>query len=199
MCGFAGIINLNGLTFNNDLETRMKSALRELYPRGPDQQGQHKDDYSYLVHSRLSIIDISNSGRQPINKYGKIIVYNGEIYNYQEIRNKLIKYGYSFSSNSDTEVLLAGWDKWGEKVLKYINGMYAFAIWDITKKKLYLIRDPYGKKPLLYSVKDDCIVFASDLKTLEKIIGSQDINPLAVESLFKLRFVHDPLTIYQDT
>jgi len=90
MCGFAGIINFKGLTIDSDLETRMKSALMQLYPRGPDQQGQYKDEYSYLVHSRLSIIDISNAARQPINKYGKIIVYNGEIYNYKEIRSKLL-------------------------------------------------------------------------------------------------------------
>jgi len=198
MCGFAGIINFKGLTIDSDLETRMKSALMQLYPRGPDQQGQYKDEYSYLVHSRLSIIDISNAARQPINKYGKIIVYNGEIYNYKEIRSKLLKYGYTFSTNSDTEVLLAGWDKWGEDLLKYINGMYTFAIWDRSQKLLSLIRDPYGKKPLLYTAKNNCIAFASDLKSLEKIIGTKDINPLAVESLFKLRFIHDPLTIYDE-
>jgi len=198
MCGFAGIINLDGLNINTDLESRMAASLSSLYQRGPDQKGFYKDNYSYFVHSRLSIIDITESGKQPIQKYEKTIIYNGEIYNYKEVKRKLEKCGYKFTSNSDTEVLIAGWDKWGEGLLKYINGMYAFAIWDKVNKSLHLVRDPYGKKPLLYYVKNKCIAFASDLKSLEKIIGVRDINPMAVESLFKLRFIYDPLTIYND-
>ena len=131
-------------------------------------------------------------------KYNKIIIYNGEIYNYEALKIILKKNGYKFFSNSDTEVLLAAWDKWGIEALNYINGMFAFAIWDILDKELTLVRDPYGKKPLLYSVSNNQITFASDLKSLEKIIDKNTVNPLAVESLFKLRFIHDPLTIYQD-
>ena len=198
MCGFAGIIDLNHLDINDDLSRRMRSALKILYPRGPDQNGVATDEYSYLVHARLSIIDITDSGKQPIHKYNKTLVYNGEIYNYQEIKIQLQKYGYKFFSNTDTEVLIAAWDKWGEDTLKYINGMYAFAIWDKSNKKLTLVRDPYGKKPLLYSINNNKIAFASDLKSLEKITNCDEINPLAVESLFKLRFIHDPLTIYKN-
>lgn len=198
MCGFAGIINLNRLKVNDDLHKRMSAALESLHNRGPDQNGVYVDDYAYLVHARLSIIDTSDNGKQPIKKYGKTIVYNGEIYNFIELKNKLIKYGYSFFSNSDTEVLIAAWDKWGEEALKYINGMYSFAIWDQKYKQLSLVRDPYGKKPLLYSIHNDIIYFASDLNSLEKITDCGEINPLAVESLFKLRFIHDPLTIYKN-
>ncbi len=198
MCGFAGIIDLNHLNINGDLDRRMRSALKSLYPRGPDQNGVATDEYSYLVHARLSVIDITDSGKQPIHKYNKTLLYNGEIYNYQEIKIQLQKYGYKFFSNTDTEVLIAAWDKWGEDTLKYINGMYAFVIWDKSNKKLTLVRDPYGKKPLLYSINNNKIVFASDLKSLEKIIDCDEINPLAVESLFKLRFIHDPLTIYKN-
>ena len=198
MCGFAGIIDLNHLDINGDLSRRMRSALKSLYPRGPDQNGVATDEYSYLVHARLSIIDITDSGKQPIYKYNKTLVYNGEIYNYKEIKIQLQKYGYKFFSNTDTEVLIAAWDKWGEDTLKYINGMYAFAIWDKSNKKLTLVRDPYGKKPLLYSINNNKIAFASDLKSLEKITNCGEINPLAVESLFKLRFIHDPLTIYKN-
>ena len=198
MCGFAGVIDLNRLDFNDDLDRRMSLALKSLYPRGPDQNDILTDEYSYLVHARLSIIDTTDSGMQPMHKYNKTLVYNGEIYNYEQIKIKLKNDGYTFSSNSDTEVLLAAWDKWGEGALKHINGMFAFAMWDKLNKKLTLVRDPYGKKPLLYSINNKKITFASDLKSLEKIIDCNEINPLAVESLFKLRFIYDPLTIYKN-
>ena len=198
MCGFAGTINLNGLDTNINLEKKMQNALDRLYPRGPDQQGKWVDDKSYFVHSRLSIIDTSEGGKQPMKKYNRVLVYNGEIYNFKELRKKLIDSGYIFSSSSDCEVLIAGWDKWGDKFLNYINGMYAFAIWDINLQKLTLVRDPYGKKPLLYMVKKKEISFASDLKSLEKIISCGDINTEAVDSLFRFRFIRDPLTIYNN-
>jgi asparagine synthase (glutamine-hydrolysing) len=196
MCGFAGIIDLKRLEINDDLDRRMSKALDSLYPRGPDQNGMLTDEYSYFVHARLSIIDITDNGRQPIHKYGKTIIYNGEIYNYKEVKKKLVKSGYNFFSNSDTEVLIAAWDKWGEDTLEHISGMYAFAIWDKSNKQLTLIRDPYGKKPLYYYVNNNIIAFASDLRSLENIIDCGDINPLAVESLFKYRFIYDPLSIY---
>ena len=121
MCGFAGVIDLNRLDFNDDLDRRMSLALKSLYPRGPDQNDILTDEYSYLVHARLSIIDTTDSGMQPMHKYNKTLVYNGEIYNYEQIKIKLKNDGYTFSSNSDTEVLLAAWDKWGEGALKHIN------------------------------------------------------------------------------
>jgi asparagine synthase (glutamine-hydrolysing) len=198
MCGFAGKVNTNHIELNSNIELRMKAALKSLHPRGPDHQGIYTDEYSYLVHARLSIIDTSSNGSQPMNKYNKTIVYNGEIYNYKELKIILKKNGYKFFSNSDTEVLLAAWDMWGEEALNYINGMFAFAIWDKLKKELTLVRDPFGKKPLLYSINNKEITFASDLNSLEKIIDNNQINPLAVESLFKLRFIHDPLTIYEN-
>ena len=145
MCGFAGIINLNGLDPNKNIERKMQEALERLHPRGPDQQGKWADNNSYFVHARLSIIDTSEGGNQPMKKYNRVLVYNGEIYNFRELRKKLIDNGYTFSSTSDCEVLLAGWDKWGDHFLSLINGMYAFAIWDTGLKKLTLVRDPYGK------------------------------------------------------
>ena len=147
MCGFTGIINFNGLNRTAELDKKMMAALKRLYPRGPDQQDIWTDLKSYFVHSRLSIIDTSLAGRQPMYKYNKVISYNGEIYNFKEIKSKLIKLGYKFSSESDCEVLLAGWDKWGIKVLDFISGMFAFSIWDLKKEKLYLVRDPFGKNP----------------------------------------------------
>ena len=96
MCGFAGIIDLKRLEINGDLDRRMSKALDSLHPRGPDQKGILKDEYSYLVHARLSIIDVTDNGKQPIHKYGKTIIYNGEIYNYEEVKEKLKKSGYNF-------------------------------------------------------------------------------------------------------
>lgn len=197
MCGFTGTINLNGLSRSADLDKKMKAALQRLYPRGPDQQDMWIDKKSYFVHSRLSVIDTSEAGKQPMHKYGKVIIYNGEIYNFNEIKSKLAKEGYKFTSGSDCEVLLAGWDKWGIKVLDYLNGMYAFAIWDLKKEKLYLVRDPFGKKPLYYSHESNNISFSSDLKSLEKVIDCGQININAVDSLFSFRFIHDPISIYE--
>mgnify|MGYP001168985644 FL=1 len=113
MCGFTGVINTAGID-RNALESKMHNALERLYPRGPDQQGKFVDDKSYLVHSRLSILDITDAGKQPMLKHNRALVYNGEIYNFKSIKEKLLSFGYKFFSNSDTEVLLAGWDKWGE-------------------------------------------------------------------------------------
>jgi len=198
MCGFTGIINMKGINRSDSLDRKMKKALDRLYPRGPDQQGVFVDNKSYLVHSRLSILDTSESGKQPMVKYNKAIVYNGEIYNFRELREKLITYGYTFTSSSDCEVLLAGWDKWGEKLLGLIDGMYAFAIWDNQKEKLILVRDPYGKKPLLYCFNEHKISFSSDLKSLENIIDCGNINLEAVENLFRFRFICEPNTIYNN-
>ena len=94
MCGFAGIVDTNNIKINRDIELRMNSALKSLHPRGPDQKGIYTDEYSYLVHARLSIIDTSNNGLQPMSKYNKTVVYNGEIYNYKELKVSLKKYGY---------------------------------------------------------------------------------------------------------
>ena len=197
MCGFAGLININGINLNMDLENKMQNALERLYPRGPDQQGKWIDKKGYFVHSRLSIIDTSDGGKQPMKKHNKILIFNGEIYNFNELRVQLIKSGYTFQSSSDSEVLLSGWDKWGENFLNLINGMFSFAIWDTSLNKLILARDAYGKKPLLYTVNNKEISFASDLKSLEKIVSCGEINTEAVESLFRFRFIYDPLTIYK--
>ena len=198
MCGFAGLVNFKGISGFDDLDKKMQSALKRLFPRGPDQQDKWIDAKSYFVHSRLSILDTSLNGKQPMINYGKVIVYNGEIYNFKEIRVKLINEGYKFYSDSDCEVLLAGWDKWGKKILDYLIGMFSFAIWDIKKEKLFIIRDPYGKKPLYYSFINNGITFASDLKSLEKITDCSIVSSKALESFFTFRFIHDPLTIYEN-
>ena len=137
MCGFAGKVNTNHIELNSNIELRMKAALKSLHPRGPDHQGIYTDEYSYLVHARLSIIDTSDNGSQPMNKYNKTIVYNGEIYNYKELKNE-IKSNYKFKTNCDTEIILAGFSLFGNEFIKRLNGIYSIALWDNFKKKLIL-------------------------------------------------------------
>ena len=105
MCGFTGLINLNGKVHNSSLDQKMDSALKRLHPRGPNQQDQWKDQNAFIVHARLSIIDTSSLGKQPMVKYNKVVAYNGEIYNFKELRKELQKNGYNFTSESDCEVL----------------------------------------------------------------------------------------------
>ena len=170
MCGILGA------SFQTDsINTEVfKDALDMLSHRGPDTSGVwfNNSNNDALGFKRLSIIDLTQNGDQPLSSScgNYKIIFNGEIYNFKELKNELQKEGYEFFSNSDTEVLLAAWDKWGEQCLNHINGMFAFAIWDKQNKNLALIRDPYGKKPLLYLIKNRNIFFASDLNSLEKIV-----------------------------
>ncbi|MBT3836477.1 asparagine synthetase B, partial [Candidatus Woesearchaeota archaeon] len=156
MCGIAG--------FNWEDQELIKRMSSILVHRGPDGEGIYTDTGISLGHRRLSIIDLSSAGAQPMsNKEGDLtITYNGEIYNFQEIREKLKEKGYKFKSNTDTEVLLYGYQQWGEKVLERLNGMFAFAIWDDRKKKLFVTRDRVGIKPLYYFWDGKRFVFGSE-------------------------------------
>ena len=135
MCGFAGIINTNGINLNMDLENKMKNALERLYPRGPDQQGKWIDKKGYFVHSRLSIIDTSDGGKQPMKKHNKVLIFNGEIYNFKELQNKINNKVTAFN---DTRVILNLFLKYGLDSFKMLRGMFAIAIWQPKEKKLIL-------------------------------------------------------------
>lgn len=164
MCGIAGVWNLNNrLVVLNELE-KFTDSLRH---RGPDGSGYtlYDNDTLGLGHRRLSILDLSENGKQPLeylnNRYS--ITFNGEIYNFIELKKILVSEGYNFKSESDTEVILAAYDFWGKDCLKKFNGMWAFAIWDDFKKKLFLSRDRFGVKPLHYIYKqNDFFAFASE-------------------------------------
>jgi len=136
--------------------------------RGPDGEGQYVDDFVGLGHRRLAIIDLSPSGHQPMQTSdGQFTIsYNGEVYNFKEIRIELEALGYHFHSNTDTEVVLKAYAQWQEKCVHRFNGMFSFAIWDKKKKKLFLARDRYGIKPLYYYKNDTCFVFASEIKAI---------------------------------
>lgn len=152
--------------------------------RGPDDKGYFFENNVMLGHRRLSIVDLSINGHQPLstidNSY--IIVFNGEIYNHIEIRNELIKEGFKFKSNSDTETLLYGYVKWGVEILKKLNGIFAFAIFDKLNSKLFIARDQFGIKPLYYYNQDGIFAFSSELKALTQIDGFN--QSLRIESLF---------------
>ncbi|MHB1657606.1 MAG: asparagine synthase (glutamine-hydrolyzing) [Burkholderiales bacterium] len=193
MCGIYGIINPNPKLINTK---DVQLGLNKLHHRGPDDEGylfsysnnhilaKGEDtikEFSNLPHlnqlilnncdfvfghRRLSIIDISCNGHQPFVSNGYAIVYNGEIYNYIELRNELQKIGYTFNTNSDTEVLLKSYIEWGEECQNKLIGMWAFAIYNPKKREVFLSRDRFGIKPLYYVVKDSMFVFASEIKSL---------------------------------
>ena len=173
MCGIAGILDVNSKQIDKNSLVKMTQALSH---RGPDDEGYYLDNYIGLGHRRLSIIELSKLGHQPMTTDdGRLTIsYNGELYNYKELRTELAKKGHNFKSNSDTEVLIYAWKEWGARCLTKLNGMFAFAIWDNTEKKLYMARDRYGIKPLYYSLLGGTLSFASEQKAIKLMPGYKD-------------------------
>ncbi len=167
MCGIVAIFNRNGEPVSPVLLRTMTDATKH---RGPDSEGFYIDSFIGLGHRRLSIIDLSRSGHQPMMTEDKqlVIAYNGEIYNFQELRTELQNLGHAFQSKSDTEVLLKSYAQWGSECLWRLNGMFAFAIWDKTRQELFLARDRYGIKPLYYVAVGSAWVIASEQKAIIK-------------------------------
>lgn len=165
MCGIAGIISQNPAFINQVFVQKMMHAIRH---RGPDGEGYWSDNNNIaLGHRRLAIIDLSDSAAQPMNYLDRyVIIYNGEIYNYKEIRHDLLKQGYNFYTSSDTEVILAAYDCYKEKCLSFFDGMFAFSIWDKKEKTLFAARDRFGEKPFYYHIEKDFFIFASEMKAL---------------------------------
>ena len=166
MCGIAGIISLTDLVVNKQALKLMANAIAH---RGPDDEGYWTNETQSVgfAHKRLSIIDLSHEAAQPMhyaNRY--TIVYNGEIYNYIELRETLYKKGYRFQTQSDTEVIIAAYDCLKEKCLHHLNGMFAFGIWDNKEQTFFAARDRFGEKPFYYYLNDDQLVFASEMKAL---------------------------------
>jgi asparagine synthase (glutamine-hydrolysing) len=184
MCGIAGVL---GPSFDNPL------SLATIRHRGPDAQGEWTSevDRIWLGHTRLSILDLSESGSQPMaymdGRYR--IVFNGEIYNFVELQEELGQMGYRFRGSSDTETIPAAFNRWGIGCLNRFNGMYAFAIWDSATKKLWLARDRFGKKPLYYYAEADDLVFASEVRAIHHWLGPRaEINPEVIRSICAGRF-----------
>ncbi|MFH0873030.1 MAG: asparagine synthase (glutamine-hydrolyzing), partial [bacterium] len=165
MCGITGIFNLNGEPVSPVVLRKMADAIAH---RGPDGEGFYIDSFVGLGHRRLAIIDLSPAAHQPMmtpdGQY--VLSYNGEIYNFQELRVELESRGYHFRSRSDSEVLLCAYAEWGEQCLERFNGMFAFAIWDRPRQELFLARDRYGIKPLYYTLQGQVFLFGSEVKAI---------------------------------
>jgi asparagine synthase (glutamine-hydrolysing) len=181
MCGIIGIVSANSPIEN---KSWLMLARDTMIHRGPDDFGEwwSRDNKVGLGHRRLSIIDISSSGHQPmLDSQEKVsIVFNGEIYNYLDLKNKLIKKGYSFKSSSDTEVILYAYLEWGIEFLNHLNGMFAICLYDIEKNKIFIARDRAGEKPLFYKFENGLLKFASELKAL--LINNASENKINYDS-----------------
>ena len=192
MCGIVGIasLNLNKIKLNEITNT--------LSHRGPDDFGIYQDNYVGLGHRRLSIIDLEG-GRQPIFNEDRsmCIIFNGEIYNFIQIRDDLLEKGHRFSTRSDTETILHAYEEWGEKCVDYLRGMFAFAIWDSKARRLFLARDRLGIKPLFYAEQNGKFYFASEMKAiLADPDFSRDLDKTALAGYFSFSYIPAPMTIY---
>ena len=192
MCGIAGVISSNPLFVSAD---RIKKMTDSLAHRGPDAEGHwtNADNTTALGNRRLSIIDLSNAGNQPmhyLNRY--TIIHNGEVYNYVEIKNELQTKGYSFFSKTDTEVIAAAYDCWGEACVDYFDGMFAFAIWDEKEKELFAARDRFGEKPFFYFLDSKQFVFASEIKALWAAGIERTVNLKLLFNYLTIGYVDNP-------
>ncbi|CAK0774698.1 asparagine synthase (glutamine-hydrolysing) [Azospirillaceae bacterium] len=196
MCGLVGVFDARGRRdIDVDLLQRMNDSLRH---RGPDGAGAHIGAGIGLGHRRLAIIDV-NGGHQPLyNEDGKVVVvFNGEIYNFQELATELVQAGHVFRTHSDTEVIVHAWEEWGAASVERFRGMFAFALWDETLETLFVARDPLGKKPFYYTVLDGRLLFASELKGVMACSGvSRALDVRAVEDYFSYGYIPDPRSIY---
>ena len=198
MCGIAGFSQFHAPVGN---ESTLKTMGDAIYHRGPDAGGEYLEEHIGLSHRRLAIIDLSDVSIQPMRSHDEqyIIAFNGEIYNFLELRQELAAQGYPFQTQSDTEVILALYAKEGVECLQKLNGMFAFALWDKKAQSLFIARDRIGKKPLYYYQKNNDIAFASELKSLLTIDTiPKKIRVDAVYDFFAYQYIPDPKTIYQD-
>lgn len=198
MCGICGYIHLDKT--KRPQEAVLKEMMSTLAPRGPDDEGVFIDRNVALGHRRLSIIDLGTGHQPMLNEDNSIaIVYNGEIYNFQELREALLKKGHRFLTHSDTEVIIHAYEEYGEDCLKFFNGMYAFAIWDSKKERLFLARDRFGKKPLYYAVFDNQFIFGSELKAVLKHPSvRREIDISALSKYLAYEYIPSPLSIFKN-
>jgi len=201
MCGITGIIS-------NDIVLGSLSSLHAMTDaiqhRGPDDCGYYEttDEQGRFVgmgHRRLSIIDV-DSGKQPISNEDETVflVFNGEIYNFQELRATLVDKGHVFKTLSDSEVIVHAYEEYGEQCVSHFRGMFAFAIWDDVKKTLYLARDRFGKKPLFYTIRNDSLLFSSEIKSFNAVLDLHDeINTSVIPDYLAYRYVPGPDTLYK--
>ncbi|MGQ9872609.1 asparagine synthase (glutamine-hydrolyzing) [Leptodesmis sp.] len=198
MCGIVGVLNL--YKSQPIPETVMRQMLGMIRHRGPDEFGIYQDEWVSLGNARLSIIDLSG-GQQPIsNEDGSLwIVFNGEIFNYQELRPDLEQRGHRFKTHCDTEVILHLYEEYGPECLNYLNGQFAIAIWDTRKQRLFVARDRLGVRPLFYTQVDGQLIFGSEIKTLlahPSVFAAMD--PASLSQVFTFWSAQIPHTVFQN-
>jgi len=196
MCGICGAFSFSGAPVDRTLIEAMTRAIRH---RGPDGSGSYLSGPVGLGHRRLSIIDLAG-GAQPISNEDETIqiVFNGEIYNFIELRAELVAKGHVFKTESDTEVIVHAYEQWGEACVTRFNGIFAFALWDENHRRLFLARDHLGVKPLYYVKMGDSLFFASEIKALLQVPGCpREVDLKALGELFALRYVPSPDTLFQ--
>ena len=198
MCGITGIFDTRG---RRELDRRLLRRMNDSQShRGPDAEGEHHEPGIALGHRRLSIIDIA-TGQQPLfNEDGSVaVVFNGEIYNYQQLIPELQALGHRFHTRSDTEVIVHAWEAWGEQCVTRFRGMFAFALWDRNSETLFLARDRLGVKPLHYALlADGQLLFGSEMKSiLLHPALKRELDPMAIEEYFALGYVSEPRSIFK--
>ena len=199
MCGIAGLVYSN--TLGEGESEAIHRMLSRLKHRGPNDEGFFSDSHCVLGHRRLSIIDLSPKGRQPLFNEDRTVavVCNGEIYNYRDLRKQLEKSGHLFYSDSDTEVIVHGYEQWGIDVLSKLDGMWAFALWDKNKNRLLLSRDRIGKRPLVYAQIGEQLIFASEINALMASgLVSKEMDMEALSDFFTFLFIPHPKSIYKN-
>ncbi len=194
MCGIAGQFRIGGLAGLEEI----RAMCDQIRHRGPDDAGYHVDGACGIGMRRLSIIDL-NSGHQPIsNEDGSIwVVFNGEIYNYQDLRQDLLRRGHHFKTNSDTETLIHLYEEWGVEGISKLRGMFAYAIWDARDRSLLLVRDRFGKKPLYYATLPEGLFFGSELKCLRTAGVPLDVDAEAIRLYLQFCYIPDPWSPYR--
>jgi len=198
MCGISGIFNFNGAPVN---EAELREMNRVIHHRGPDGDGVYIENNVGIGSTRLAIIDLREIANMPIydteNRY--VIVYNGEIFNYVELRNELLQKGHKFNTGSDTEVVLNAYKEWGEDCLHRLNGMWAFAIWDKTEKTLFCSRDRYGIKPLYFYKDDNKLIFGSEIKQILSCGVDKTVNDETIYDYLVFHFIdHTENTFFKN-
>ena len=184
MCGIAGIIDFTGRPV---MQEELKKMTDSIAHRGPDGEGFFVEGNVGFGHRRLSIIDLSSAAAQPMTRFGLTITYNGEIYNYIELRKELERQEIVFTTQSDTEVILAAYHRWGKDCVQRFNGMWAFAIYDATNREVFLSRDRFGEKPLYYWLNNRSrLVFASEIRAIRCVVPALTINEQAVADFLVL-------------
>ena len=197
MCGIAGVYHFD-LSEIVDLQV-LKKMTTQLQHRGPDNDGYYIGNHVGLGHRRLSIMDVDN-GSQPMysDDQSIVLILNGEIYNYIELREELISHGFTFKTNSDTEVVIKAYQKWGFDCQNKLNGMWAFVLWDSKQKILLISRDRIGEKPLFYSQYRNSLVFASEIKSLFEYGIKKEIREELIEIYLGLTYIPEPNTFFKN-